>query len=113
MDKKLTIRLSNRAPVKITESEWEIIGTANDFEGEHEFQSNRKWRLKVRQHADGRVLVYGHKSSNYQNEGDIHAGYLLVNDKQLVESIRQVADEIGSEPQLARECVGSLPATEI
>lgn len=75
--KKLTITLTNRPPVKITVDDWPILAeaTSRDWDGEHEFQASRtsKMALRVRQHQDGRVIVYGSyaHSTNWQTERNV------------------------------------------
>lgn len=134
---KLTITLTGRPPVKITKDEWPVIASAEDSEhdNQYEFQANRKatWKLIVRQHADGRTIVYAMHSylSQYQNESgrSVRGGELLTvpdgDTASIIEAICRVAAEIevrmpegeqwstGVFPRLAHECTADLPAVEI
>lgn len=62
------ITLTGRAPVKIVEDDWPVIASAKDdsYSGDPSRwqQAIRQsqcdeYKLSVRQHADGRVIVYG------------------------------------------------------
>ena len=69
-----TITLTDRPPVKIDEDTWPVIARAKDSEhdGQVECQANRRtvWAMHVRQHKDGRTIVYATYSydSQYQHE---------------------------------------------
>ncbi len=60
---KLKIALTGRAPVRIDTDDWPMIASANAFSGRHECQANTTASITVRQHADGRALVYGERES--------------------------------------------------
>jgi hypothetical protein len=141
-NEKLTITLTGRPPVKITKDEWPVVASTEEkeFDNQYDFQANRKatWKLIVRQHADGRTIVYAIHSytSQYQGENgrDLRGGELLtVSDATadcvgdttpIIEAIFRVAAEIearmpegqwstGVFPRLAHECTADLPAVEI
>lgn len=57
--KMLTIAMSERRPLRIDKEEWPIIAEADWWNGEHESQANYVRRIKVREHDDGRRIVYG------------------------------------------------------
>lgn len=130
----LTITLTGREPVKIRLEDWPIIAEADevDYDNQYEFQANRKanWLLKVRQHADGRAIVYGVHgyTSAWPNERNrnMRGGELLDNSDDLPAAIQRVAAELESRfseedtqygpgvfPRLAHECTADLPAIEI
>lgn len=127
----LTITLTDRPPVKIKKDEWPIIAESSDkdFDNEYEFQANRtsKWTLKVRQHEDGRALVYGIYSydTNWQNERNynVRGGELLAKSGDLAVAIRRVGEWMAQQEQsegdasrwesLINECIADLPAQEI
>jgi hypothetical protein len=60
-DKHRTITLTNRAPVRIVEDEWPIIAEGRC--GSEAMRCNIE--VRVRQHRDGRAIVYGRFSYNY------------------------------------------------
>lgn len=123
--KRRTITLTDRAPVRIVENEWAVIASAKDYDNEHEFQANRRYNLRVRQHADGRTIVYGTHSTQFQNEQDAAAGELLTppSDMQVKEEEWCVWDEIPAAikrvaanchcDQIADECIADLPAEDL
>jgi len=115
-DKIRTITLTGRAPVKVRDSQWPIVAVASDHDGQVECQANRKWWIRIRKHADGRLLVYGAYDTAFQTEHDLRAGYLLDADhdaKDIADAVYLVANGITAERRLADECIADLPAEEI
>lgn len=127
--------LTGRPPVKIEEDDWNIIAQAKDKEhdGQVECQANRvsEWAVRVRQHDDGRAIVYATYSytSNWQNARDYAAkrGVFLDNtvnespsNQMICDAIREVCENIataehhdGDESRwatLAAECIADMPA---
>lgn len=141
--KALTITLTGRAPIKIRVDEWPEIASATErrHDGEIESQANRisKAAIRVREHADGRTIVYGsysydtswqHESSREIRGGlllDPHAGsYIAIVAKgktPLIDAIEDVAEQlserVGEEyfgldmVELGQQCMADLPAVEI
>lgn len=130
-EKKITITLSERAPVSIKASEWPLIASASAHNGEHEFQANRLYRVRVRIRecdpagpAKSRdVLVYALLTAGnggmFAHEREVRAGYLLtthpgeeVPQADIVRAIRRAAGAIGRD-DLAAECIGDLPAEDL
>ena len=133
--KKRTITLTNRPPVRINEEDWPLIASARDkeFDGQFEFQANMTsiWFIGVRQHEDGRAIVYARYSfsTNWQGHRDFSAarGVLLTAEEAegdgIVEAILTVADDIaGAECDgddadrwgtLKMDCIASLPVEEL
>jgi hypothetical protein len=136
----LTITLTDRPPVKIQEDEWPVIalGSADDDDSSHSgHQPSREWTrtIRVRQHTDGRVLVYGiyDYSTAWQgaNGAAARRGTLLTTPTpdQIITEIRAVGDELAAaEFDAAIEesrkdsrqwhvavqaCIADLPAVEL
>jgi len=69
-----TITLTGRRPVKINEAEWPTLaqGVWTDHDGTIREQANRTWTLslRVRQHADGRAIVYATYEYDTQFQGE-------------------------------------------
>jgi hypothetical protein len=138
--KTITITMSETAPVKIDPEQWPVIAEACRHDGKVACQANIEWVIRVREHVDGRRLVYGSQSagsggkpagwrSSYagylvdvrpQIEGhgspdDMRRGYAArdkARETETLRAIRRVAGVIGDE-QLGAECIGELPAQEI
>jgi len=122
----ITIPLTGRRPVVIVKPEWPRIAAAeyHDFDGQHDFQSARHWKgyLRVRQHADGRAIVYAGCSRESQHEGERdhaeRAGELVPAGGDIIAAIVRVhrsIDAADSEREtmwrlLANECISDMPA---
>lgn len=124
-DNKITIRLSDAAPVRINPDHWPVIAQANAHDNAHRSQANNLWAIVVREHEDGRRIVYGARSpgNGGQHVGTINpfAGFKLrafaghsaeqVADE-TIRAIRRVAGVI-DRPDLGAECIADLPAVEL
>jgi len=114
---KLKINLTAGRPFSIVEADWPEIAEADGFAGEHECQASEVWRLCVRQHADGRAIVYGDRDRG--NGGmpiSYHGstgGVLLSAAADIAAAITDVAAGIGIPDSCACECIAALPAEEI
>jgi hypothetical protein len=120
MSESRTITLTGRAPVKITDETWPLIAQGSAYSGQHEFQSFDGAWVKVRQHQDGRTLVYGY-AGDWDGGGrpereSIRAGFLVSADA-AAETISRVAALLSETAYAghhaataARECVANLPA---
>jgi hypothetical protein len=133
----LTITLTDRRPVKIRKEEWPIIAEAEDFrhDGQVECQAGRKWmsNMKVRQHEDGRTIVYAVADYDtiVQNESCFGArgGEMLTveigNTQPIVDAIKRVGQRMISRlpeayygereswDQVINGCIADLPAEEL
>lgn len=123
----ITITLTDRRPVRIAEESWPVLAKASDsgHDNKYECQANRtwKWFLCVRQHADGRAIVYAtySYSTAWQNESDQSAkhGELLLagcTTDDIVAAIHRVADRMPGDDRwsrLADDCIADLPAEEL
>lgn len=124
-----TITLTNRRPVRITDHNWPILAKAEDDSyhgddyGRHQqalaLAECDTYRLIVRQHADGRTLVYGILDAAI---GAWHApaageswrgGELLDTGADLAMAIRRVGESGNLPDSLIRECIASLPAEDL
>jgi hypothetical protein len=129
----LIITLTDRPPVKIRKDDWPILAEAtdSDCDSEYEFQANRtsKWALRVRQHDDGRAIVYGTYSHNshflHERNYGFREGELLQATpiEELPAAIRRVGrkmaeqDHCGDDArrwaQIINDCIADLPPVEI
>lgn len=129
--KTRTITLTGRPPVRIREDAWPVLASASyhDYDGQYDFQAAEHYRgrLTVRQHADGRAVVYAvctydtawvERRGYEQRAGDLlPAGSL----DDIIEAIRRVhasidivdEDHMDMWRLLADECIADLPAEEI
>ena len=113
MSDELTITLTDRQPVRISKDEWPIIASARDWDNEHESQANRRWKLNVRQHEDGRCIVYGIYDTAWQNESDKRGGQLVDHIAEVPAVIKDVSEYLGFDETLADHCIADLPAVRI
>jgi hypothetical protein len=118
--KKITVTMSERAPLKLDPELWPLIASADTHDGQVECQANREWAIKTREHEDGRRVVYGWVQ---RGNGGMPIGYRGASGGYLVEAganageetiraIRRVAGIIGDD-QLGDECIADLPAEEL
>jgi len=128
---KLTITLTNRAPVTIVKLNWLIIASASESPGSFvngtpvpDSQCDTH-RLIVRQHNDGRTIVYAilnaataWTGTESRREGELltisgvdaeHVGDLPA----IVAAIRRVGSECGLLPCVVRDCIADLPAEKL
>lgn len=116
--KTRTITLTDRPPVTIREDQWPIIATGDWGDSPTKSQSNRDATCRVREHEDGRRIVYGVSSSQWQGESGSKAGMLIAavdgkpDTDATIRAIHDVTDTIGH-PGLAAECIADLPAEAI
>lgn len=128
--KQRTITLTGRSPVTINEDEWPVIagsGWGDNDRPDYEPEANRRAdaTLRVRQHTDGRTLVYGtyRYRTNFQGEDDVRAaaGVLLDAEGDIPAAVASTMNTLctyNSLPRewqpdwrlLADECVADLPA---
>lgn len=118
------ITLTNRAPVSIVEADWPIIAVGKDDSyGSidpccHQQALSQgqldEYSLRVRMHADGRVIVYGVLSSAEAWTGteDWRGGELLDTSDDIAAAIRRVG-EPRIPDSVIRECIADLPAVEL
>lgn len=127
----ITITLSERRPIKINPEDWPVIAEAKTFTGGNglECQASTVSYIKVRQHEDGRRIVYG---ALQRGNGGMPLGWrgadggFIVeasergrhnpNEEETVRAIRRVAGIVGDDEEsgsLAYECIAALPAEEI
>ncbi len=128
----LTITLTGRPPVKIVKGDWPVLAMASDewWEGQVKAQAFRRWEAKitVRQHADGRAIVYGmfsyYTAWEKEHSESLRAGELLDRGASIPEAIQRVGREIEARihyedaadifsSRLIHECIADLPAVEI
>lgn len=113
MTKYRTITLTDRAPVKIRENEWPIIAQGEWYDSHIHSQANREHHIKVRQHEDGRAIVYGVTHSSWQGARGWAGGELLAADDDIVAAIKRVGSDGDIDEIAIRECIADLPALEI
>ena len=120
---KRTITLTDRPPIRITEEDWPVIAKATWYQGEIERQANRRGWMKIRQHSDGRTIVYGGFTTQWQGESDRRGGELLggeahgqgeaMEPRYTVDAIRRVAEDLFVPEDAVRDLIADLPAEEI
>lgn len=133
-DEFRTILLSSRPPVRVRDANWPVVATGSFDEhdgGEVASQATRTWRatLRVRQHDDGRTLVYGayvYDTAHPRERGfEAHEGILLgLGSVDIVTMIREVGEALSRAAEAVRSehdyrlhiydavrrCIADLPA---
>ena len=116
---KIKIKMSERRPLTIDPELWPVIAQADWHNGQHDFQANTIRRIKVRQHADGRRIVYGFQRAGNGGQPigtrNPEAGFLLAagaDEDETIRALRRVGGVIDDDG-LAEQCIGDLPAEEI
>lgn len=122
-----TITMTDRPPIRIYEDEWPEIASAQDdsFAG-HDYAKHQQalgrgecdtYSLRVRQHADGRTLVYGvlDAAGAWTGHEDWRGGELLdaPTDAEIASAIRRVGEDGGLPDNVIRDCIADLPAEEL
>jgi hypothetical protein len=123
--KTRTITLTDRPPVRIREDEWPLIakGTGDSY-GSGDYSRYQqalaqgecdRYRLTVRQHADGRAIVYGvfDAATAWTGSEDVSGGELLPPRADIAAAIRRVGAYCQLPDSIIRECTADLPAVEI
>jgi len=117
-----TITLTDSAPVTIVDDEWPIIASATEYDpygDEDEYDtagpSPTEWWMKIRQHKDGRAIVYAGYDA-------VRRGVLLPagsDNSAIVVVVRAMAQDIvgagnnynaGIWSELAAKCIANMPA---
>jgi hypothetical protein len=123
-DKRVTITMSERRPITIAAADWPRIAYGQDFSGEHECQAFDGVWIAVREHKDGRSIVYGY-AGDWDGGGrtgreDRSAGYLLPKGEDVVRAVHRVAGILAGTGCVgemahtaARRCIADLPAEEL
>ena len=122
MSKTRTITLTGRRPVTINEDEWPVIAKASgdNYQGldpaRHVQASTQgeldEYSLRVRQHADGRAIVYGTYTEGWHSSHDglTRAGELVDAGGSIEYVIMSVGETLRVSKQLVADCIADLPA---
>jgi hypothetical protein len=116
--KKIKIAMSERRPLSIVADDWPLIAHADRHDGKVACQANHEWSIRVREHADGRRIVYGYlRSGNggtYAGWRGAEGGFMIPagDEDGTIRAIRRVGGII-DDNGLADECIADLPAETI
>ena len=112
-----TVTLTGRPPVRVSEDVWPVIASARRGDGKVECQDNHRWHLTVRQHADGRTIVYGSEDSGpggvHQGYEPAYAGELLAAGADIASAIIRVGTDARCSKAMQDECIADLPAEDL
>ena len=95
-----TIPLTDESPLSIQDDDWPSIAHALI-----EYESGKCW-LRVRQHADGRVLVYGLNTVRDMRAG----GQIFAAGSNLAHAIASVGQTIVASDECIMRCISALPS---
>lgn len=118
---KRTITLTGRPPVAISEDAWPVIAKATDRPGsfingtprpDYETDSHQ---VRVRQHADGRAIVYAvlDAATAWTGTADRRGGEIVPAGGDLVMAIERVCLDCNILESTMRDCIADLPAQEL
>ena len=123
------IKMTARAPLRLNADDWPVLAyvdddSRNDLRPGPRFHARQRGQadlyfLMVRQHADGRSLIYGQLKAAYagfeQPAGgeSFHAGYLVQNISEVVSTINLVGHECRLPACLVRDCISKLPSEDL
>jgi hypothetical protein len=129
---KITIHLTDSRPVSITKDLWPVAARGDGvsrrcYHTPIPAYEVDQYRLRVRQHADGRVIVYGwiDASPAWTGTEDTYAGEMLgtanapvtnaneLTADKIIAAIRRVGEDAGLPASVIRECIADLPSEEI
>ena len=111
--------------IEVVEAEWPVVARADGDSGPSDYAQRQQalaggeydeYRIRVRQHADGRAIVYAVMSAAYagwhQPAGgeDWRGGEQLASGDDLAAAIRRVGEAAGLPDAIIRACIASLPA---
>ncbi len=129
--KKLTVLMTNRVSIRIVPKEWPVIAHGCYFsqctERECDFQALEKLEIdiRVRKHADERILVYGRYKLTSEDRDNIwrRSGYLYTADissDTLMRAIITVGAEISdidapinAISDTVQDCISDFPPIDI
>lgn len=123
--KTRTITLTARRPVQIREDEWpEIASATGDSYASRDYSRYQqalsqgeldRYSLRVRQHTDGRAIVYGvlDAATAWTGSEDYRGGELLPAGADLAAALRRVGESCHLPDSIIREAVAALPAETI
>jgi hypothetical protein len=110
-----TITLTDRPPVRIVENDWLTIASVRRHDGETYLASLRRYWMTVRQHQDGRTIVYGRHQTQHFSEEGIAGGELLneYDPIEVISAIHRVGKTIGASDAIIAACIADLPIEDI
>jgi hypothetical protein len=123
--KSRTITLTNRPPVTVREDLWPVLASARDdswtgLDPSRYMQSKQRGELDeyfvtVRQHEDGRSIVYAVLSAarSWTGNESRAEGAMLAAGADVARSIREVGERCGLPDKVIRDCIADLPAEDL
>jgi len=120
-----TITLTDAPPVRIREDLWPVIASArgdsyddNDYARHSQAKAQGEldeYFLTVRQHADGRAIVYARLdgSSAWTRTENRAEGVRLDAGADLAAAVRRVGERCQLPDRIIRDCIGDLPAVDL
>lgn len=121
---KRTITMTDRRPLKIDDDAWPLVAKGEGYSGQYDFQAFDGAWVRVRQHQDGRSIVYGY-AGDWDGGGrptreNIRAGYLLDAGQDIAAAINRVVSHLEGcdvagqyAAEAGRQCLADLPAEEL
>jgi hypothetical protein len=114
--KTRTITLTGRVPVRIREDHWPVIARAEDNDSSSGIPSqwNRRHVLFLREHQDGRRILYGKYETHFQGDRDLAGGEMLAPGEEVASAARRVCATLCYEGELlVNDLLADMPAEEV
>ncbi len=111
-----TIYMSKGCPVCIELDKWIAWATATDYDHrKHQDDLQNFSSLHAYRHRDQeKYLVFGKRHIATNGNGDIYAGILITDEADLIDTMHQVASELGvRDAGLMRKWEQDLPAEDL
>ena len=108
MDERLTITLSGRRPVTVALADWPLVAEAEIGRYGHS-----ELRLFIREHVDGRLIVYGIEAPFDPEAEGAQGGVVLAPGEDVGAAAKWLAERLNFPDVLVDTCLAKLSPEEL
>jgi hypothetical protein len=105
----LHVTVSGLPPVRIQTERWPVIAHAQCSNAAFKFQDGHMGHLAVRQHSDGRTLVYGVLEIRTPEKHERQAGRLLPAGADISQALEEVCHDLEMNSEIVWACLAHVP----